>query len=312
MSNLKSFWALNVTVFVWASSFAVIKVGLQEINPYFLSFIRALIAAAFLVTVIIASGELGKFIRYMIKNWRVLCFLGLIGIAVFDVLQNVGIKQTSSALAGVLLNTNPLFITALSVIFLGEIVTKNKIVGLGLGFIGMSLVIFGGQDIRNIVETQKFTGNALVILSAGAWAVYSTIGKRSLIDGSPLHLTAGSYVFGTLFSLPLIYLFDVKQQFNIGPVSWGVILYLGAIASGATFFLWGYALSKLEASRASVYLFMIPVVAVFVGWIFLGEEISPSTIIGGVLVLAGVYLSEKHQMEKHVTGDDEKAYTVKL
>lgn len=298
MSNVKAFWALIVTVLIWASSFAVIKLGLQEINPYFLAFIRAFIAAAFLVAIIAVKGELSGFLRYLTRNWKALGALGLIGIALFDVLQNVGIHHTSSAFAGVLLNTNPLFITIFSAIFLGEVVTRNKVMGLFLGFVGMCLVVFGGQDLRSVVESQTFFGNMLVILSAVTWAVYSILNKHALTDGSPLHLTAASYVFGTVFSLPLIYFFDVKQLFGVGPGSWGIILYLGAIASGATFFLWSYALSKMEASRASVFLFMIPVVAIVIGWTFLAEQISTSTILGSVLVLAGIYLSEKPQLSE--------------
>ena len=70
MSNVKAFWALIVTVLIWASSFAVIKLGLQEINPYFLAFIRAFIAAAFLVAIIAVKDELGGFLRYLTRNWK--------------------------------------------------------------------------------------------------------------------------------------------------------------------------------------------------------------------------------------------------
>jgi drug/metabolite transporter (DMT)-like permease len=295
MSSIKAFWALIATVLIWASSFAVIKLGLQEINPYFLAFIRAFIAAGFLVAIIVVRGELAAFLRYVARNWKALGVLGLIGIALFDVLQNVGIHHTSSALAGVLLNTNPLFITVFSAIFLGEVITRNKVLGLFLGFVGMCLVVFDGQDLRSVVESQTFLGNALVILSAVTWAVYSILNKHALTDGSPLHLTAASYIFGTVFSLPLIYFFDVKPLFSVSSGSWGIILYLGAVASGATFFLWSFALSKMEASRASVFLFMIPVVAIVIGWAFLAEQISTSTIFGSVLVLVGIYLSEKPQ-----------------
>lgn len=298
MSNARAFWALIATVMIWATSFAVIKLGLKEINPYFLAFIRALIAAGFLVAIIAARGELGIFLRYMRKNWKVLSILGMIGIALFDVLQNVGIHHTSSALAGVLLNTNPLFITIFSAFILGEVITRNKILGLLMGFIGMCLVVFGGQDLDSVIQSQTFFGNVLVILSAVTWAVYSIMNKHALTGGSPLHLTAASYIFGTVFSLPLIYFFEVRQLFDVGAASWGIIFYLGAIASGATFFLWSYALSKMDASRASVFLFMIPVVAIVIGWAFLDEQISTSTIIGSVLVLAGIYMSEKPQLSE--------------
>lgn len=294
MSNLNALWALLATVLIWSSSFAVIKLGLEQINPYFLAFIRALIAAVFLGSIIALKGEGRVFLRYVRERWRILSLLGLVGIALFDVLQNVGIHHTSSALAGILLNTNPLFITLLSAMFLREIITRGKLAGVLIGFAGMCVVVlFGAADLDEVLASQTFIGNVLIVLSAVTWAVYSILNKRAVAGSSPLHLTCAMYVFGTLFSLPLLGLFDTGQLVELSLRSWAIIVYLGGVASGLTFFLWSFALSRMEASRASVFLFLIPIAAIFVGWAFLHERITAAAVLGSLLVVAGIYLSER-------------------
>lgn len=289
----KSLSALLLTVALWSSSFAIIKVGLHEVNPYFLAMIRAVIAGAFLLGIIVAGGRLREFTQDVRERWRAYALVGFVGIALFDVFQNVGISHTSSALAGVLLNTNPLFIVLLSAFFLKEEVTKNRMLGLGLGFAGMCIVVFGGGDLREIVRSQTFLGNMLILLSAVTWAVYSIVNKRVLGATTPLFLTTASYLFGAVFSMPLALVSDLSRALAISASSWAIVLYLGAVASGLTFFLWSFALSKLDASRASLFLFLIPVLSIVVGWAFLDEAITRYTVLGSLLVIGGIFIAER-------------------
>jgi drug/metabolite transporter (DMT)-like permease len=70
-----------------------------------------------------------------------------------------------------------------------------------------------------------------------------------------------------------------------------IILYLGIVASGIAYLLWNYALSRMDASRASTFLFLMPVITTLIGWLYMGEVITAQFIIGTVLVLAGIYLA---------------------
>ena len=79
----------------------------------------------------------------------------------------------------------------------------------------------------------------------------------------------------------------------LSSISWLLILYLGFISSGLTYLLWNYALKRIEASKASVFLFLIPVVAILLGKILLAEKITFSIVAGAGLVLSGIYLVER-------------------
>lgn len=294
MEEKRGIIALLITVLIWSSSFATIKIGLQEIGPLTLAFVRGFLASIFLLAIITIKNENNKFIKSITRDWKYFLILGTIGIALFNIFQNVGVKYTSSALAGILININPVFILILSGLFLQEVVTGNKVMGIVIGFMGVVVILFVGQNISEIIKSQTFLGNLLVIGSALSWAFYSVMNKNISSKYSPLHLTAMAYIFGSILLFLIAILFEkVSNLFLFSVKSWFILLYLGIVASAITFFLWNFALSKMEASKASVFLFLGPVIAVIIGWSFMGEVITIYTIIGSVLVLFGVYLTER-------------------
>lgn len=294
MENRKGMIALLITVLIWASSFAVTKIGLQQIEPMTMAFIRAFFASVFLLFIICGKKQFKSFLCVVKTDWKYFLILAIIGIALFNIFQNIGVKYTSSALAGVLQNTNPLFILILSGIFLHEIITRKKIIGVVVGFLGMLIIVFGGVNINEIFKSQSFLGNVLIIGSSVSWAIYSILNKKVFKKYTPLHLTAIAYIFGTIFLFPIAFLFEnTSTLFLFSIKSWLIVGYLGVVASGITFFLWNYALSKMEATKASVFLFLIPVIAILIGWLFMEEALTVYTITGSILILGGIYITEK-------------------
>lgn len=281
---------LLLTVLIWASSFAFIKLVVTDVSPYVLAVLRAVIGAIFLVSIVVLTRQTKKFIEDIYSRWKIYFLLGFISIAIFDVLQNVGISYTSSSLAGVLLNTNPLFIALLSIIFLKEKITKYRVMGLFTGFIGMCIVVIGDEDISVIITSQAFLGNVFILLSAITWAIYSVVNKQILKNTTPLFVATATSVFGAIFLIPIVFVNNIFL--SVDALSWLIIIYLGVVASGLTFFLWSYTLSKMEASRASLFLFLIPIISVIIGWIFLDEKVNIYMLFGGILVIFGIFIAE--------------------
>ena len=220
--------------------------------------------------------------------------LGVVGVALFNIFQNIGIGLTSSGIASLLVASNPVFILILSASFLGEKITKSKAAGIVLGFVGIIIVSFLGKNMALLLRSGSFWGNILALLSAVCWAVYSVMNKNALKRYSPLILTALAYVFGSLILFFFCFTFeDVSLIFQWSLSSWLILLYLGILASGVTFYLWNYALSIMEASRVSVFIFLIPVLAILLGKVILNETITGFTFLGTALVLSGIYLMER-------------------
>lgn len=286
--------ALIFTVLIFGSSYAITKVGLEEVSPLVLSLIRSFIACIFLSSIIISKGDTGNFIAILKDEWKYFAALGLVGVALFNIFQNVGVKLTSSALAGTLHNTIPLFVLILSWIFLHENVTKNKIIGMFTGMFGACIVVFVGKDFTDILHNQTIIGNALVLGSAVMWAIYTILNKNVSKHYNPLYLTASAYIFGSMFLLPVAASFEnIGSLASLSMKTWLIILYLGIFSSGITFFLWNFALSRMDSTKASVFIYLIPIVAMLIGWACMDEAITIYMLIGFVLTIFGIYLSGK-------------------
>ncbi len=294
MISKKGIIALSVTVFIWASTFTVIKIGLERITPLNLSFVRSILATFFLLGWLLLKGNRQEIARALKYHLGYIIGLGVVGVALFNIFQNIGIGLTSSGIASLLVASNPVFILILGASFLGEKITKSKAAGIVLGFVGIIIVTFLGRNMAILFRSESFWGNILALLSAVCWAVYSVMNKSALKRYSPLTLTALAYVFGSLILFFFCFAFeDVSLIFQWSLSSWLILLYLGILASGVTFYLWNYALSIMEASRVSVFIFLIPVLAILLGKVILNETITGFTFLGTALVLSGIYLSER-------------------
>jgi len=294
MISKKGIIALSVTVFIWASTFTVIKIGLERITPLNLSFVRSILATFFLLGWLLLKGNQQEIARALKFHLGYIIGLGVVGVALFNIFQNIGIGLTSSGIASLLVASNPVFILILGASFLGEKITKSKAAGIVLGFVGIIIVTFLGKNMALLLRSGSFWGNILALLSAVCWAVYSVMNKSALKRYSPLILTALAYVFGSLILFFFCFTFeDVSLIFQCSLSSWLILLYLGILASGVTFYLWNYALSIMEASRVSVFIFLIPVLAILLGKVILNETITGFTFLGTALVLSGIYLMER-------------------
>lgn len=149
MREKKALFALTLTVLIWGSSFAAIKVVLNEITPLGLSFFRSVVATCALVLLLRFDEGLVRLKEALKENFLYFILLGATGVALFNILQNVGIQYTSSGVASVLLATNPLFVLVLSIILLQERIRKEKLTGMVLGFLGVTIIILDGESITH-------------------------------------------------------------------------------------------------------------------------------------------------------------------
>ena len=294
MKDKKALIALIITVLIWGSSFAAIKIVLDQITPLALSFLRSGVATFALILLLGFNEGFVKIGEVLREKFLYFVLLGATGVTLFNIFQNVGIQYTSSGIASVLLATNPLFVLVLSIIFLREEINRNRVIGMMLGFFGIVIVIFGGKNIMGFLLSSSFAGNILVLFSALCWGLYVIMNKRVLRQYSPLLLTTSAFIFGSLL---LFILCVFSRNFSVitglSATSWLFVIYLGLISSGLTYLLWNYVLKRMEASKASVFLFLIPIVAILLGKIILAEKITPSLVVGAGLVLSGIYLVER-------------------
>lgn len=280
----------------WAGSFIAVRLTYQEISPFMLGFLRFVIATPVMFLILFVMK---KPLFIPIKKLPQLIVLALTGVTLLYMFQFTGVSLTSASTGGVLINTNVLFISLFSVLFLHERFTKGKLLGIFISFIGVIFVFFGQMNTETITYSNSFfLGSILVILSAICWAIYSIVGKHMLKKEEPLVVNAHAFLLGTLFFLPFVYsdISVVVEKISISGII--AVFYLGLFCSVFAYIAWYFALSKSEAAESAVFLNLIPLFTILFS-MFIGELPTPLFLLGAGCIVAGVFLVQKAKLNNN-------------
>lgn len=272
--------AIAGTVFTWSSSFAAIGYALREIAPLPLASVRFAIAAVFALAWIAWRRPRS----FLARDYFTLALCGLLGIAGYNVFLNSGQATVSAGAAGFIVNTQPIFMVLIAVLFLKEKFSRWSWVGTLLGFAGVAVIAAGQPG-----GLAFGTGSTLIVLAAACAAVYSALQRPVFTRAKPLDVTAYVIIAGAIALIPWLPA-GVSQAVNARPDTWLMVLFLaigpGIIGQSC----WTYALKNFGAARAGQFLYLIPTCSVGIAWLLLGEVPQGNTIIGGVLALGGVII----------------------
>lgn len=288
LSDARVLLALGATVFFWASAYAGIRDALQAFGPGEVALARLIVAAVVLALYAVTT----RMRMPEARDLPVILFAGLLAFAVYHVALNYGEITVSAGAAGVLIATAPVYTALLAAAFLGERLRP-------LGWAGMA-VSFTGAALISVDEGGGFTldpGAFLILLSAVCVSVYFVFQKPYLAKYGALAFTTYAIWAGTVFVLPYLPgLFS--QSLAASAETTLVLVYLGLFPTALGYVTYAYAMSRMDASVAVSFLYLIPVLAYLIGWAWLGETPTPLSVIGGLLALAGVVLVNRRGPEQ--------------
>lgn len=261
----------------------------DHVDPSITLLFRASIASIALYLIVKAKGE--HFFAFEKRDWPKILFLGFLNIPINQWLFLEGLTHTSPANSALLYAMTPALVFILTLLIHREAPTKWKILGIVLAFIGVSLIIFE----RGVSLTSEYTlGNLMIFVAVLAWALYTLLGKPLVEKYGALKLTGITMATGAMFYLPIgILQSDLSEIALISNTSWLEILYMGLFASVLNYFLWFYALGKLETSRVAIFQNLQPVMTTIFALILGQAVINPNLLLGGALALIGVVLVQK-------------------
>ena len=299
-------WAEAVfSVVVWGASFIATKVALQECSP------AAVVWLRFAIGVVVLGGAAALRRQFTLPSRGELAYftlLGFIGITFHQWLQSTGLVTAQASTTAWIVSTIPAFMAVLGWAFLRERLNWRQIGGIVLAGMGVLLVVSQG-DLRALTAGSfGAPGNLLILISAPNWAVFSIL-SRSRLQRYPaawmmLYVMLTGWVLSTLpwlaqaggeYSGGLPWLGFPPLQAALQELSrlswqgWLAIIWLGLFASGLAYIAWYDALKVISAAQVGVLLYIEPLVAVVVSWLVLGEPIRPVALLGGGIILFGVW-----------------------
>jgi len=277
--------ALSTTVIFWGLSFASTKVILNSgLPPLTLAFIRFMLASVLLFPALKLLKSETKISK---SNLIPLMLSGFLGVTVYFFFENKGIRLTTASNAALIIAAIPVFTILAEYILYRQSVKLYKIFGVLISIAGVYLLIGNPGGDNN--GTQKFVGNLLMLGACLSWVAYIQFSKKLNKSFSGLSLTTFQSFFGTIFLFPLA-IIEHRSWIMVG---WDVglnIFYLGIFCSATCYFLYLYALARLDSLVVSSYINIIPVVGALGGVVLLGEKLTSVQIIGGTIVILGVII----------------------
>ncbi|MFB3817580.1 MAG: DMT family transporter [Candidatus Methylomirabilales bacterium] len=291
--------ALPALVLIWGANFAVVKYALRDLRPLAFNSLRFLIASAVLGLFLAAGGER---IRTTRRDWPAILGLGLLGTTLYQALFIFGLDRTLAGNASLMLASGPIFTTLLARLFRQERSSGVVLGGVGLSVLGIVLVVLGGSKGVHF-EAASLAGDLAILVAAAAWSAY-TVGATPLVHRcGVVPVTAATMWAGTLglalVSLPAL----LRQPWGaVGAGAWLALAYSGALGIATAYFLWYYSVRHIGATRTAVYTNFVPVVALLVAWLTLGEQPTALQLAGAAGILAGSALVHLGRVERAQAG----------
>ncbi|HET9484599.1 MAG TPA: DMT family transporter [Xanthomonadales bacterium] len=284
-TRARASFALVVVMLIWGASVPITKAAIADIPPVLLAWLRFVVAAALLMPAFRAKRRAGA----ATPDVRNAVLLGLTGIALYYLGYNVGLRYTSASHAALLQSAVPAVTAVLAYFWLRERLSPAALLGVVLSIAGVLLIVSGRPQGGH--APAPLLGNALVLAAIVSWSVYTILAKRvAALD--PLVVTVATSLAGVVLLAPAVgveLLLGPRPRFTWAGI--GAIAHLGIVSSALAYALYGAALRVLGAGQVTTYVNLMPVVAVAVAAVFLGERIDARTLLGGAIVLGGVALA---------------------
>lgn len=284
-----------------SSTHLVAKSVTGILHPTMVVGLRAVFACLFFgAYVVIRRSTLRPLAR---EDRKRIWLLGALNIPLNQLLFIGGVKLGTAPNASLAYALTPAFVLLIAVLFMGERPSRTKVAGIVLAMLGAGIVLV---DKGARFDADLMTGNIMVLCAALAWSLYTILGRRMAVNYGGFHLTAMTMFTGAVLYVPVWILLQllgggmpdmtplVATVQGVSPLStWAQLFYLGVITSGLGFGLWYVALTKLDASRLSVFNNLQPIITTLLAWAIFGTIPTTLFVIGGVVALGGVVLTQK-------------------
>ena len=273
---------------VYGTSYVVARVTLESVPPAMLAFSRLALGA--LALALFVRGRPAR--PRSRADRRAIAWMGILGFAGAYICSSWGIAHSTATNAALLITVEPVSMILLSPWYLGERLSGRGAVGATLTIVGTLVLVVNG--IPGVTEklAPHWAGDLVLVVAGVAYASYSLLGRRVLERHAPIGVTIRSLVWGAAALLPIAgleWLSGARPAWSAAAISG--TLYLAVVITALGYVVWNWALARVPAPRAAIFLNVQPIVGALLGAAVLGEPITAFTIVGGVLVVTGLVVA---------------------
>ena len=265
------------------SAYVGAKLALQGVGPLSTAFLRFFIACIITWPVLFLTHGIQP-----IRKEHIIYFIGhgLFQTTIYFSLQYVGLRYTTANNTALIVNTRPIFLALLAVIFFKERFSLIQWLAFFLSFCGVMVILY---DPAATYMPGHLFGDFLIVLNALSGALGVLFGKRLLKEYKPFTILVYQITIGALGLLPLA-LIESGGQIALGQVAWGPIIFLAVFSTAIAQSLFNWGLSKLSVSSTAIYFFIVPAANLVLAHFVFGEPVTLALLIGGSLIITGMYV----------------------
>lgn len=280
--------ALVMAMVLWSSSFIALKIAFRAYDPMFVIFGRMLVAS---ICFLLIGKRIVRSLQYQKGDYKLILFMAFCEPCLYFIFEAKAVENTTASQAGIITAMLPILVMISAALFLKETVTRKSWIGALIAVAGVFWLT--AESSPSSDAPNPVLGNFLEFLAMVCAAGY-TISLKSLTNRySPFFLTAIQAIIGCLFYFPLLFLPSTELVGVWDPQSGMAIIYLGAIVTLGAYGLFNYGIKCLPANKGTIFVNLIPIFSVILGWLVLGETFTVYQFFAGFLILTGVYISQQ-------------------
>ena len=274
-----------ITILIWGTTFISTKILLITFSAEEILAYRFFTALLILLVIYPKNFKVLK-----IKEEILFCLLGITGVSFYFWTENLALKYTYASNVGLILSAIPIF-TALLAHFTrkDEKITFNLILGFIVAMVGIFIVIYNGKAMK-----LNSLGDFMAIISAILFSIYSILIKKVSYKYNQLFVVRKTFFYGILTMLPIMFVSKV-HMIKVSNLNMEIVLnmlFLSVFASVLCFVMWNKAISLIGSVKTTNYIYFVPLITILSSAIFLKEKISLLMLIGGVLIITGVFINQ--------------------
>ncbi|MBC6973207.1 EamA family transporter [Bacillus sp. Xin] len=287
-------WLLISVALVWGANYTIGKYGVAYMSSIQFNSLRFLVASPVLLLI---TFFMERSLHIEKKDWLRLLAVGIVGTTLYQTLFMLSVKYTSATNASLLIAMSPIFTGILAVLHKQERFSMKIQIGSLLSFSGAALVLLTGHTSQSTYE-YAWLGNVIGLVAAIAWGWYPILAQPLITKYSAMRVTSWSTLIG-IVPLVIYCLFNVNTlTWPADVLSWGSLGYSIVFATVFGLAMWYVGISKLGSTKVMVYMYLVPLFAVIVAAVTIGERMNMMQLVGGFVIFIGLYVVKKGAVKK--------------